>query len=83
MQAAGMVITGLVRSEAKHGGTGVTTGGRGGNAVWKKLGTQLQPVHIPCPEWGDQRIEDRCVCVIAHANGGSRGPRKDRPCVCF
>ena len=25
------------------------------------------------------RYRDRCVCVIAHANGGSRGPRKDRP----
>ena len=29
--------------------------------------------------WAACSSSASCVCVIAHANGGSRGPRKDRP----
>ena len=39
------------------------------------LGALVQVCSPPVPVSGTEA----CVCVIAHANGGSRGPRKDRP----
>ena len=54
------------------GGTTPRGGRRGGAAAVVLAG------HVAQAEALGPRVS-ACVCVIAHANGGSRGPRKDRP----
>ena len=45
-------------------------------AVCRSARLSSRPAHGPALGSGANAL---CVCVIAHANGGSRGPRKDRP----